>query len=174
VTRIAYVTEPDPEVAHMFDRPMVSPVPAPNALKLLANHPNLLTRFATLAAIFAGETSLPAHDVELVILRSAWRSGCEYEWSQHYARGERAGVDVESLRTEDGPWSDEDATLVALVDEIHRDAVATDDTWERLRGRYDDRQLLEVLLLPGFYRMFAGLMNTVQVPVDEGLPGWTG
>ena len=59
----------DPEIRSMFERPMVSPVPTPNVLRLLANHPELLKRFTGFATVFAKLTTLPQRDIEIVILR---------------------------------------------------------------------------------------------------------
>jgi len=174
--RFPLVTEPDPSLAPMFERPLVSRVDNANALRLLANHPQLLLRFSGLAAMFASQTSLPPLDLELVILRTAYRSRCEYEFAQHRDRAAEAGLTEEQLqalcRDDPGEWPEREAALIALADEIVRDAVVSDATWDRLRPTYDDQQLIELLFLPGFYRMVAGMFNTAGVAVDEGLPRW--
>ena len=122
-----------------------------------------------------GRGSLPARDREIVILRSAWGSGSEYEFGQHVIIGRRAGLtddEIGALATEGATWPAHDAALVAVADEVHRDAVVSGATWEALATEYDEQQLIEVILLAGFYRMLAGLLNTVGVERDEGVPGW--
>ena len=39
-------------------------------------------------------TELPREDVELVILRTVWNSVSGYEWAQHVALAEAAGLDT--------------------------------------------------------------------------------
>jgi 4-carboxymuconolactone decarboxylase len=45
-------------------------------------------------------------------------------------------------------------------------------TWDGLSATYDEAQLLEAVLLVGFYRMLAGLVNTIGVEREPGVPGW--
>ena len=42
----------------------------------------------------------------------------------------------------------------------------------RSGARYTDSQAMELLLLPCFYRMVAGFVNTLGVEREPGVPGW--
>lgn len=159
----------------MFERPQVSPVPSPNVLRLLANNPELLKRFAVFASSFASNSSLSLRERELLVLRTAWRAGCEYEFAQHRARAESAGITPAELRrlcSEEAGWPPQEEALLATVDELHASGAVSDATWDRLRTAYDDAQLIELLLLPGFYNMLGGLLNTTRLALDDGLSGW--
>ena len=173
--RIAPVRDPDPETADILSKTLVGDGPPFNVFTTLARHPRLLKRFNVLGGFFLTRGSLPARDREIVILRSAWRSGSEYEFGQHVLIGRQAGLtdeEIAALATERATWPAHDAALVAVADEVDRDAVVSGATWEALRTSYDEQQLIEVILLAGFYRMLAGLLNTVGVERDEGVPGW--
>jgi 4-carboxymuconolactone decarboxylase len=175
-TRLPLVDDSDdPEVAAMVARPMVGTASALNVSRLLAGHPELYKRISRLFGLYVNDTLLTGWERELVILRAAWRAGSEYEFAQHRVIGARDGItdEVAARLCEESPDLPEPAaTLVALVDELHRDVALSDGTWERLRARYDDRRLLELLLLPGIYRALAGVLNTVGVPLDDGFAGW--
>lgn len=42
-------------------------------------------------------------------------------------------------------------------------------TWQELSGFYDQRLLLELLVLIGFYEGLAGVLNSVGLPLDQEL-----
>jgi alkylhydroperoxidase family enzyme len=173
--RIAPVRDPDPETADLLSKTLVGDGPPLNVFTTLARHPRLLKRFNVLGGFFLTRGSLPARDREIVVLRSAWRSGSEYEFGQHVLIGRRSGLtdaEIDALAKERADWPANDAALVAVADEVDRDAVVSSATWEALRASYDEQQLIEVILLAGFYRMLAGLLNTLGVERDEGVPGW--
>lgn len=140
----------------------------------LARHPRLLRRLNALGGLFIAHGSLPERERELVILRVAWRSGSAYEWGQHTVLGRQAGLsDDEVARVAGGcGWSDDDRVLLELADELVERADVSDGVWLAVAKRFDEAQLLELLLLPGFYRMLAGYLNAVRVQPEPELPGW--
>ncbi len=71
-------------------------------------------------------------------------------------------------------WSDDDRALIALADELSDDDAVSDGTWATLARRWDEGQLVELLLLAGYYRMVSGFLNGVGAALDDGVPGWPG
>jgi alkylhydroperoxidase family enzyme len=146
-----------------------------NIFATLAHHPRLLNRFNVLGGLFLARGVLPARERELVILRTGWRTRCEYEFGQHVLIGRRAGLSDDEIRrvtADDADWAPGDALLIRLADEIHETRDVTDDLWEALSARWDDAALLELVALAGFYGMVAGLLNAARVQRDPGVPGW--
>jgi len=147
--------------------------PIPNVLATIGNHPDLLTSLTPLlAAISTG--LLPARDRALVILRVSWQQRARYEWAHHVAIGTSAGLTEQDLtQIATGPdaagWSAFDAALVRAVDELHGQAAVSDQTWQQLATRYDQRQLLELLALIGTYTMIAHILNSCGVRIDDWL-----
>jgi alkylhydroperoxidase family enzyme len=173
--RIAPVADPDTETAEILAKTLVGDGPPLNVFTTLARHPRLLKRFNVLGGFFLTRGALPARDREIVILRSAWRSGSEYEFGQHVLIARQAGLtnaEIDALASERGAWPAHEAALVAVADEVDRQAAISDATWDALRTTYDEQQMIEVVLLAGFYRMLAGLLNTAGVERDAGVPGW--
>lgn len=120
---------------------------------------------------------IPARERELVILRTGWNCGSEYEWAQHVIIGLHAGLTREEVdRVPAGPagagWSDFDATLLRAADELHEDWCIGETTWSRLAERYDTQQLIELPMLVGQYHMVAMTLNTLGVQLDAGLEGF--
>ena len=74
--------------------------------------------------------------------------------------------------SDSGQWDSDDATLVALVDELCDEDIVSEVTWQALRTRWNDAQLLELLVLVGFYRLVSGMLNSVGVALEPSVPGW--
>jgi 4-carboxymuconolactone decarboxylase len=128
-----------------------------------------------LGGLFLGRGVLPARERELVILRTGWRTRCEYEFGQHVLLGRRAGLtddEIRRLTTDDGDWPPGDALLVRLSDEIHETRDVSDDLWVALSARWERPALLELVALAGFYGMVSGILNAARVQRDAGVPGW--
>jgi 4-carboxymuconolactone decarboxylase len=152
--------------------------PATNIFTTLVRHPGLFRRWLPFGGkLLAGR--LPARDRELLILRTGWLCGAEYEWGQHVPIGRQAGLtEAEIAGIQAGPddptWSDHDAALLAAADELHGDACITDETWAKLAARYDERQLIEIPMVVGHYHLVAFTLNSLGVQREAGVPGFAG
>jgi 4-carboxymuconolactone decarboxylase len=170
--RIRPVAETSEEVQALLDKTRIGDDDPPALFRTLAHHPALLRRVNALGGLFLTASELPARERELVIVRVAWRTGSDYELAHHVELGRRADLTEEELSwltSPDGTWRSQDGALVHLVDDLVAHDVVRDVTWASLASRWDDAQLLELLVLVGFYRMLAGLLNSVRVPLDPWL-----
>src|SRR5207302_3766150 len=116
-----------------------------------------------------------AREREIVILRTGWRARCEYEFGQHVVLGRRAGLSDQEIRrlAQDGAeWPAADAALVRLADEIHETRDISDGLWAELSARWDHAELLELVMLAGFYGMVSGFLNAARVQREPGTPGF--
>lgn len=147
-----------------------------NIFLTLAKNPPLFDAFTRLGShlLFKGE--VPAREREIVILRVGWRAQSEYEFGQHTVIGKSAGLTddevVRLARADVGGWSDADAALVRMADELCADDVVTDDTWRVLSETWSEPQLLELLMLAGYYRLVSGFLNSAGVALEPTTPGW--
>jgi hypothetical protein len=92
--------------------------------------------------------------------------------------GQSAGLtaaEVERLASEelDG-WAPGDQALIVMADELCAANTVTDATWASLASRWSEEELMELLVVAGFYRMVSGFLNSVGVELDPGTPGWPG
>lgn len=150
--------------------------PPLNIFRTLARNEPLFKAFARLGGHLLRRGGVPAREREIVILRVGWRCQSEYEFGQHTVIGEAAGLTADEVRriaTEgiDG-WADDDAVLLLLSDELCRDNVVADETWKRLSARWSDEDLLELLVLAGYYRLVSGMLNSAGVALEATTPGW--
>jgi 4-carboxymuconolactone decarboxylase len=148
-----------------------------NIFATLAHNPALLQRVNRLGGYFLFKGSLDPREREIVILRTSFRSGCRYEFGQHRLIGREAGLSDEEIRSLSSEsagefWSDRDRPLIDLVDELAANGCVSSSTWQALASRWSEVELVELLLLPGYYRMLADFLNSVGVELDNGVPGW--
>lgn len=114
---------------------------------------------------------LPRRETELVILRVAAVRGCDYEFTHHARLGRRVGLtaeEVDRVRSGSGAagWSDPDRLLLEAAEELVATRDLGEPTWQRLAAAYDDRTLVEILLLVGHYDMLATTLMTLRVQPD--------
>jgi len=144
---------------------------APRIFTTLGRNRRLFRRWLWFAGALMPGGKLPREDTELLILRVAHNSGCEYEWSHHERLGRRAGLSEEEIgRVRQGPeapgWSDWQATLLRAADQMHSDGRIGDETWAALSARLDEPRLIELCMLIGHYEMLAMTLNTLRVEPD--------
>ena len=121
------------------------------------------------------KNSLAQRDRELLILRTGWRCGSQYEFSQHALIALRSDITANEVqRTKyavtDGGWSDHDAALLNAADELHDDAFISDATWKTLASTLNDQQMLDVIFTVGNYHVVSFALNSCGVQLDAGVP----
>ena len=121
-------------------------------------------------------TILPVRHRELLILRTAWLSRGDYIWGRHDEIGKEAGLTAEEIaRVIQGPdaagWSDFEATLLRVADELHTTRFVSDATWNALGAEYNADQQREAVQIVGSYTQLAMFQNTLGVPLPEGYSG---
>jgi alkylhydroperoxidase family enzyme len=122
--------------------------------------------------------SLPLRDREILIDRTCARCGCEYEWGVHVLFfAERAGLSGPQLTSlthgspSDPCWTDErDRLLIESADALHDVAVIGDDLWLRLARLFSAEQLLDLLMLCGWYHAISFTALAARVPLEAGAP----
>ena len=177
--RIAPLEAPfDPEVAAVLE-PMMPPGVPPIALfRTFAKNVAMTAAMRPWGAYELGRAlSVPMRIRELVIDRVTARLGCEYEWGVHVAFfAERVGFTADELRslthgTPDDPcWSAEERIVLRSVDALIDTATVDDDLWAELVDSFDEAQLLDLVVLVGWYHAISFVANATRVPHEAGAP----
>lgn len=177
--RIPLVSDIDPESEV---GQIVGTMPGPdgetlNIFRTLAHHPKLFKRFNLMGGYLLNKGLVSEREREIVILRVGWRAKSVYEFGQHTIIGRRCGLsdaEIAALASDrsDHPWSEADRDLIALADELCTDDCVGDATFARLTGRWTEAELVELVVCAGFYRLVSGFLNTMGVPLDDGVPSW--
>lgn len=178
--RIPPVTDPDPGVRQLLDAagvPGAGPATTPlNIFATLAHHPKVMRRSNQLGGTLLFSGSLPARDREIVILRVGWNCRSVYEFGQHTLIGARSGLSQAEIRAlaggDTGSWSRHDRALVDLADDLCEGDCVSDATWSALAERFGHGEMIELVVLAGYYRLISGFLNSTGVQLDPGVPGW--
>ena len=166
----------DEAVQAQFDR-LMPPGVAPLVLfRTLAKDARLFSRFMGAGLLDRGHLSL--RERELAINRTCAQTGCDYEWGVHVALfKEKAALsdeDVKALAIEsldEGPWSSRERLIIALMDALHTTSRIEEGLWEALRAEFEEMQLVELIMLAGFYHTVAYLCNGLDIPLENyGVP----
>ncbi|MGK6309434.1 carboxymuconolactone decarboxylase family protein [Variovorax sp. DT-64] len=180
--RIAPLAPPYPEELGALLRKMTPPE-APEILSLfrvLAVNPALAERSIPWGGYLLGrKASLPLREREIVILRVCARCGAEYEWGVHWAAfahaaglGEREREAIVSADAALDGLAPRDRLLVELVDALHERAEVDDALWQALAAQWSPPQLVELLMLAGWYHAISYVCNVARVPLESWAARW--
>lgn len=110
-------------------------------------------------------------ETEVIINRVAHLRDCDYEKDHHKRIGRRFGVDEQLLaRVQEGPdalgLSERHRTILVATDELLDTKNLSDATWTALRHEFDERQMIEFVLLVNQYDGLATTIETLRVQRD--------
>lgn len=115
---------------------------------------------------------LSRRESELVILRVASRRGSTYELEQHRRLGRRAGLSAaeidatETFVDEGAAFSMRESLLLRAADELVGDHDLSEGLWSELAASFDERELIEIVMLAGHYAMLATALHALRVQPD--------
>lgn len=169
--RIAPLEPPyAPDVQASFDAIMQGAAPLV-LFRTVAKSPRAWARFRGGSLLDRGPLGL--RERELVIDRTCALAGCEYEWGVHVAIfAEAAGLTKDEVAATAGEgssapmWTDAERVLLQAAEALHAHATLDDVEFAALRAHYDEAQVLELLMLCGFYRMVAYVANGLALPLE--------
>ena len=145
--------------------------------RVWARHPRLGQAIGPTGAFLLNDGDVEAADRELIILRICAKTGAEYEWGVHAAGySPRSGLPeptIEAtacLATDDPSWSEKQHLLLRLVDEFEDFVDISDDLWAELMKRWTVSQILELLLIAGFYRFVSFTARATRTPLESWAP----
>ncbi len=115
---------------------------------------------------------IPRNDKERIILRTAWRTGCPYEWAHHIHEGSKLGLTSNEMNRiaceEDPDWSPKVKVLMHAVDELIETHTLSSIVQKNLTGYLTEGQCVEFCMLVGHYMMVALTNNAMGVQVESG------
>jgi alkylhydroperoxidase family enzyme len=122
--------------------------------------------------------SVSLRDREIVIDRTCVRCGCEYEWGVHIAFfADKAGFDQHQIGSlthgsaDDPCWTSErDRLLIRAVDALCENRDIDNDLWAALRDEFDEREILDLTMLCGWYHAISFTARAARVPLEAGSP----
>lgn len=114
---------------------------------------------------------LSRRESELVIITVSGLADCAYERAHHVVMGRRAGVTAEDIAaidaaTEPAHWTERERLLIGATRELHDTSDLSDASWARLAAVFDERELVEILMLTQHYEMLATVLGVLRLEPD--------
>ena len=180
MTRLAPLEPPyADETAATLAAMMPPGVPPLLLFRTLAHNPRVLGKIRASNLLDRG--SLDRRQREIVILRTTARCGCEYEWGVHVSFfAAKVGLgDADVAATAHGGvdyagWSEAERASIRLVDELHDTSRVSDALWAELRRHFREDQLVELVVLAGFYHTISFVVNGLGVELEPGAARFPG
>ncbi|HEY9555677.1 MAG TPA: carboxymuconolactone decarboxylase family protein [Acidimicrobiales bacterium] len=174
--RVRPVVDPPADVAALLAKGTKHDGEPLTMMKVLAHRPKVLRSMISIGGALWGSGHVGPRERELAILRSAWRTGCEYEFGHHRLLAPGCGVtDAEIAATAvldlDG-WTASDRLLLTAVDELCVTSRISPSTWSAMAGDWSEDQLLDLVLLVGTYTLIGMVVGGLDLPREPGVPGW--
>ena len=158
-----------------FARVMPPGVPPLLLFRTIARNPRVLSRFMAGGLLDRG--SLTLRERELAILRTCFRCGSEYEWGVHVAVfAAKAGLSDEEVRATCAPrpradvFPPHDLAILRLCDALHDRADIDDALWGEIERELAPEQIVELLVLAGFYHSVSYVTNALRIEREPGTP----
>ncbi len=147
-----------------------------DALEILIRHAELYKAHMQVAQKYLSDCEMQIRDRELAILRIAWLSQAPFEWGSHVKIAKRNGITAEEIArviegSEAAGWSKPDRAILRAMEELHFDSMIADDTWTDLEEFYNDKKLIELVILAGQYKTVAYYQNSLRLPLPVGNAG---
>ncbi|HEY2601829.1 MAG TPA: carboxymuconolactone decarboxylase family protein [Thermoleophilaceae bacterium] len=174
VTQAARIKPIEPPYEPDVDRYLNKLMPPDSGLeplrifRTLAVNFDLATRMRPLSAGLLAHGTIAPRERELVILRTTALNGAAYEWGVHATIfKELTREEIRDSALESAPWSGSDALVIRLCDELHAGSMVSDELWEGLSAHWSDEQLLELLILAGWYRAISYVINALRIEPEQ-------
>ena len=168
--RIPY---PDLDKATPEVREMLGRLPAPaNIFNMMAHAQTCLKPVMKLGGTLLGKLELDPRLRELCLLRAVRLEGGDYEWVQHVPIARDLGAteaQIAALENDDGEAACFDArekAALRFTREVVVDVRASEATVAEARKHLSDRELVELILMAGFYIMLARLTETLGIETE--------
>ena len=162
------------KAARIEPLPPASGAPSANVFRTFARNPTADELRNLVGRHIRDETSLLPRNRQQLIMRVGVLCRSEYEWAAHSRIGRQVGLDDAAVaRVVAGPsvpgGSALETALLRAADELYRDDVVGDATWDALAKELSEKQLLDVLLTVGGYRSATYAINSAGVQLDANM-----
>jgi alkylhydroperoxidase family enzyme len=114
---------------------------------------------------------------EILIDRTCARCGAEYEWGVHVLFfADRVGFSPEQVASlthgsaDDPCWTSRERSLIRAADALHDAADIGDGLWAELSEELTDQQILDLLILCGWYHAISYVARAARVELEPDAP----
>ncbi|MBL8554680.1 MAG: carboxymuconolactone decarboxylase family protein [Phenylobacterium sp.] len=141
-----------------------------NVFRMLMHTPGVAPGFLAMTDALRFHNSLPAHLMELAILRVGRRYAAAYETHHHERLARAAGLSEAAIAaTQSGDaagLSPDEALVLSLTDEMLDAHGLSSESRVRALARFDPNGLADLVLTVGHYQQVCNFLNVFGVPIE--------
>lgn len=170
---MARIPYPDLKAASPDVREMLGRLPSPaNIFNMMAHAETCLKPVMKLGGTLLGKLDLDPKLRELCLLHAVKLEGGDYEWMQHVPIALDLGAtqaQIDALEKGDdraGCFDAKETASLVLTREVVQKVRASEEALAAARKHLSDREVVELILMAGFYIMLARLTETLGVEND--------
>ncbi|MBK6286763.1 MAG: carboxymuconolactone decarboxylase family protein [Gammaproteobacteria bacterium] len=150
-----------------------------NIFRLLLRRPTLAKAVNELLYSLLYGAALDDRLRELVIMRIAWVSGSDYEWTQHYGVAVRAFGCTEEDLAAVRDWQNashfgaREKAVLAATDETLAVGKISEPTWRQCRQEVGSEEAcLDLVASIGAWTMISQIARSTELPLETGASSW--
>jgi len=168
MARLPYLDASDlvPDDRDLLKRPI-------NLHRQLVHNPGMARAFGVMGQHIRYGGTLDPRLRELAILQVGWTTRSPYEWSHHVKIGFDFGVteaDVRALIADSAGTAVElparERAVLAAARHLTTEATLTDEQFAALRPHVDEAELVELLVVIGFYACVVRVLASLEIDVE--------
>lgn len=167
---MARLPYPDPESIPPAVAQALEPAAQHNIFRMLPYAETQVHGFLRMGAANFQELALDNRLREIAILATARTTNANYEWAHHVTIGGRAGITPEDIaaikRGDFAALAEPDRIVATFAAEVTSDVRASDETFAAAHKLLGNRQVVELLLVVGYYNMVARFLETLDVDLE--------
>ena len=149
-----------------------------NVFRALLHQPGLAKAVAGVLNELLRGRALDPRLRELVIMRLGWKTGSVYEWTQHWRVARSMGMSEEEILgvrdwRNHGAYGNPERCVLAATDECVDAGAVQPATWAACEAEFGDPAvLLELVAAIGNWRFVSSLLQSLQIPLEDGVAAW--
>ena len=143
-----------------------------NVFTMWAHSPETIGLIMQLGAVQFAKLELPRSIRELVTLLGGRVNGADYEWAQHVALSEAAGVsEAQRAALKRGEitatfFNPQEMAALQFAAAVEAGPIVPDAIFNAAKDHFNDRQLVELVGIIGYYWMLGRIATVFQVDID--------
>lgn len=143
----------------------------------LLRSPEVMLRAKAIGEYLHATRTIPSKLKEFAILITARQWTQQYTWDLHYPVALTEGLDVEvaqALAQGSRPegMTPEEQIVYEFCAELHRNQSVSDPAYQRIKDRYGEQGVIDLITICGYYTFMSMVLNTARtaLPKNAGLP----
>jgi 4-carboxymuconolactone decarboxylase len=139
----------------------------------LLRSPDFMGRLQRTGEYLRFNSALNPRQTELAVLITARHWSQNFEWHHHRTLAEKAGLkpaicDALAVGRRPAHMADDETVIYDFLDELIRTRTVSDATWQLAVTQLEERGVVDLIGLHGYYSLLAMLLNATHAPLPEG------